>query len=145
MTWNVTGDLWFAICRWVITRPILRVLPLTCSTVIDEFGMRLSLRFLKSLYDMILMVLPVSMNALTGEFWIETVMLMSLKIGRWFSLNDELLQRTGTSVPLTEYVSLRSELQRLIPQKQHEHMTMSTIENNIKKKKWKNSRFCSLF
>jgi hypothetical protein len=63
----------------------------------------------------------------------------------YYSLNDELLQRTGTSVPLTEYVSLRSELQRLIPQKQNENMTMSTIEKNIKKKKWKNSRFCSLF
>jgi hypothetical protein len=63
----------------------------------------------------------------------------------YYSLNDELLQRTGTSVPLTEYVSLRSELQRLIPPKQNENMTMSTMQNNLKKKKWKNSRFCTLF
>ena len=31
----------------------------------------------------------------------------------YHSLNDELLQRTGSTVPLTEYVSLRSELQTI--------------------------------
>ncbi|CAF3481514.1 unnamed protein product, partial [Rotaria sp. Silwood2] len=69
-------------------------------------------------------------------------------------LNDELLQRTGTSVPLTEYVSLRSELQHLLIQKQDQRMTTSmttstTItpddanKSDYRKKRWKKSRLCT--
>lgn len=49
----------------------------------------------------------------------------------YHSLNEELLQRTGTTIPLTEYVALRSELQKLTAKK-------------TKKIKY-NSRLCTLF
>ncbi|CAF4780160.1 unnamed protein product, partial [Rotaria sp. Silwood2] len=73
----------------------------------------------------------------------------------YHSLNDELLQRTGTSVPLTEYVSLRSELQHLLIQKQDQRMTTSmttstTItpddanKSDYRKKRWKKSRLCTI-
>ena len=59
----------------------------------------------------------------------------------YHSLNDELLQRTGSTVPLTEYASLCSELQRLIRMKS----TNSSFNLHSKKKKWTNTRFCTLF
>ncbi|CAF3361194.1 unnamed protein product [Rotaria socialis] len=69
----------------------------------------------------------------------------------YHSLNNELLQRTGSSVPLTEYVSLRSELQHLLVQKQDQRLitnTANTIDNtnksDCKKKRWKKSRLCTI-
>jgi hypothetical protein len=69
----------------------------------------------------------------------------------YHSLNDELLQRTGTSVPLTEYVSLRSELQNLLIQKQNSPIVISppvtpddSNRHNYRKKRWKNSRLCTI-
>jgi hypothetical protein len=69
----------------------------------------------------------------------------------YHSLNDELLQRTGTSVPLTEYVSLRSELQNLLIQKQNSSIAMSppitpddSNRHSYRKKRWRNSRLCTL-
>ncbi|CAF2063000.1 unnamed protein product [Rotaria magnacalcarata] len=60
-------------------------------------------------------------------------------------LNDELQQRTGLTVPLTEYVSLQSELQHLLKQTPNGYLIANSIDNNLKRKKCKNSRFCSLF
>ncbi|CAF0908737.1 unnamed protein product [Rotaria sordida] len=68
----------------------------------------------------------------------------------YHSLNDELLQRTGASVPLTEYVSLRSELQHLLIRKQDQRMTTSTTntddtnKSDYRKKRWKKSRLCTI-
>jgi hypothetical protein len=83
---------------------------------------------------------------LNGPALVHLAEILSIEpASMYHSLNAELLQRTGTSVPLTEYVSLQSELQQLIIEKPNQYMTMSSIENNSKKKKWKNSRFCTLF
>ncbi|CAF4573933.1 unnamed protein product [Rotaria sp. Silwood1] len=70
----------------------------------------------------------------------------------YHSLNEELLQRTGTSVPITEYASLRSELQHLLVQKQQDQrMTTSTTitpddtnKSDYRKKRWKRSRLCTM-
>jgi len=79
---------------------------------------------------------------LNGPALVHLAEILSIEpASMYHSLNDELLQRTGSTVPLTEYVSLRSELQRLLVEKQNESMT---IELHSKKKKWKNSRFCTI-
>lgn len=69
----------------------------------------------------------------------------------YHSLNDELLQRTGTSVPLTEYVSLRSELQQLLVQKPDQSLIPTptntndnTNKSDYKKKRWRKSRLCTI-
>lgn len=69
----------------------------------------------------------------------------------YHSLNDELRQRTGSSVPLTEYVSLRSELQQLLVQKPNSQIFNSptptpddTNRNNSRKKRWRKSRLCTI-
>jgi len=83
---------------------------------------------------------------LNGPALVHLAEILSIEpASMYHSLNDELLQRTGTSVPLTEYVSLQSELQRLLVEKSNQCITMTSMENNSKKKKWKNSRFCTLF
>jgi hypothetical protein len=83
---------------------------------------------------------------LNGPALVHLAEILSIEpASMYHSLNDELLQRTGTSVPLTEYVSLQSELQQLLTEKPNQCMTMSSVENNFKKKKLKNSRFCTLF
>lgn len=63
----------------------------------------------------------------------------------YHSLNDELQQRTGLTVPLTEYVSLQSELQSLLKLKTNDFFISNSIESSLKRKKCKNSRFCTLF
>ena len=84
---------------------------------------------------------------LNGPALIHFAEILSIEpASMYHSLNDELLQRTGVSVPLTEYVSLQSELQRLLKPKQNERLVLNTINcNNLKKKTRKNSRFCTLF
>ncbi|UJR21190.1 hypothetical protein I4U23_024288 [Adineta vaga] len=65
----------------------------------------------------------------------------------YHSLNSELIQRTGANVPLTDYVSLRSELQRLLIQKHNEHIPQNPLNNKTnkpKKRRWKRSRFCTI-
>ena len=63
----------------------------------------------------------------------------------YHSLNDELLQRTGSTVPLTEYASLCSELQRLIRMKSNTSSTNVHSTTKKKKKKLSNTHFCTLF
>jgi hypothetical protein len=90
---------------------------------------------------------------LNGSALVNLAEILSIEpASMYHSLNDELLQRTGTSVPLTEYVSLRSELQHLLIQRQNQRMTTSIVSNsedanksNYRKKRWKNSRLCTLF
>ncbi|CAF3954970.1 unnamed protein product, partial [Adineta steineri] len=66
----------------------------------------------------------------------------------YHSLNDELLQRTGTTVPITEYVSLRSELQSLFNQPQNLYTSTTELKNinedNHQKKDRKKSRLCTI-
>ena len=69
----------------------------------------------------------------------------------YHSLNDELLQRTGTSVPLTEYVSLQSELQHLLVQQQNTCSITSSAttcndinKSNTRRKRKKKSRLCTI-
>ena len=69
----------------------------------------------------------------------------------YHSLNDELLQRTGSTVPLTEYVSLRSELQQLLVQKPNSQILVSPAatpddsnRTNSRKRRWRNSRLCTM-
>lgn len=91
---------------------------------------------------------------LNGSGLVNLAEILSIEpASMYHSLNDELLQRTGTSVPITEYVSLRSELQQLLVQKQNLSMPEivlpsprleSTTNNTYKKKRWKNSRLCSI-
>ena len=64
---------------------------------------------------------------LNGSALVHLAEILSIEpASMYHSLNDELLQRTGTSVPLTEYVSLQSELQHLLVQKQNQRMMTST-------------------
>ena len=66
----------------------------------------------------------------------------------YYRLNDELLQRAGVSLPLTEYVSLSSELQELLLQQAHQPVATHAVAptpDSPKKKRWKKSRFCTLF
>ncbi|CAF0889694.1 unnamed protein product [Adineta steineri] len=66
----------------------------------------------------------------------------------YHSLNDELLQRTGTTVPITEYVSLRSELQSLFNQPHNLYTSTTELKNinedNYQKKDRKKSRLCTI-
>ncbi|CAF3903121.1 unnamed protein product [Rotaria sordida] len=83
---------------------------------------------------------------LNGSALVHLAEIISIEpASMYHSLNNELQQRTGISVPLTEYVSLKSELQHLLKNKQNEHIISNSIENNLKKKKCKHSRFCTLF
>ena len=83
---------------------------------------------------------------LNGPALVSLAEILSIEpASMYHSLNDELLQRTGSTVPLTEYVSLKSELQNLLNQKQNERFVSSVIENHLKRRKCKNSRFCTLF
>ncbi|CAF0926031.1 unnamed protein product [Adineta steineri] len=83
---------------------------------------------------------------LNGPALVHLAEILSIEpASMYHSLNSELIQRTGSNVPLTEYVSLRSELQRLLIQKQNECLTTNASMNNKpKKKKWRHSRFCTL-
>ena len=66
----------------------------------------------------------------------------------YYRLNDELIQRTGSSVPLTEYVSLSSELQRLLMQRENQSITTSVVTpsaDSTRKSRRKMNRFCTLF
>jgi hypothetical protein len=81
---------------------------------------------------------------LNGPALVHLAEILSIEpASMYHSLNNELIQRTGSNVPLTEYVSLRSELQRLLLQKQNERITASPMEIKPKKRKWR-SRFCTL-
>jgi hypothetical protein len=88
---------------------------------------------------------------LNGSALVHLAEILSIEpVSMYHSLNDELLQRTGTSVPITEYVSLQSELQHLLVQKQNQRMMTSTTtitpddpnKSNYRKKRWKKSRLC---
>jgi len=89
---------------------------------------------------------------LDGSALVHLAEILSIEpASMYHSLNDELLQRTGTTVPLTEYVSLRSELQHLFVQKQNQQMMMSTTttpdnsnKNDYRKKRWRKSRLCTI-
>jgi hypothetical protein len=81
---------------------------------------------------------------LNGPALVHLAEILSIEpASMYHSLNNELIQRTGSNVPLTEYVSLRSELQRLLLQKQNERIMASPVEIKPKKRKWR-SRFCTL-
>ncbi|UJR28297.1 hypothetical protein I4U23_009544 [Adineta vaga] len=82
---------------------------------------------------------------LNGSALVHLAEMLSMEpTSMYFSLNDELLQRTGTSVPITEYVSLQSELQNLFDRKQNH--SNSVIPNNSKdeSKQRKRSRLCNI-
>ena len=90
---------------------------------------------------------------LNGSALVHLAEILSIEpASMYHSLNDELLQRTGTSVPITEYVSLRSELQRLLTRKPNLYIfkdgTETPIEipteNVSRKKRWRKSRLCVL-
>ncbi len=89
---------------------------------------------------------------LNGSALVHLAEILSIEpASMYHSLNDELLQRTGASVPLTEYVALRSELQHLLIQKKSQHIVVSpantpddTNKNSYRKKRWKNSRLCTV-
>lgn len=93
---------------------------------------------------------------LNGSALVHLAEILSIEpASMYHSLNDELIQRTGTSVPLTEYVALRSELQHLLVQKQNQQQRMMTtpsitpkidspINNTYRKKRWKKSRLCNI-
>ncbi|CAF0887125.1 unnamed protein product [Rotaria sp. Silwood1] len=82
---------------------------------------------------------------LNGSALVNLAEIISIEpASMYHSLNDELQQRIGVSVPLTEYVSLKSELQHLLKNKPNERILSNSIENNLKKKKCKHSRFCTL-
>lgn len=95
---------------------------------------------------------------LNGSALVHLAEILSIEpASMYHSLNDELIQRTGTSVPLTEYVALRSELQHLLLQKQQQQqqqrmLTSPSItpkvdspnDNTYRKKRWKKSRLCTI-
>jgi hypothetical protein len=90
---------------------------------------------------------------LNGSALVQLAEILSIEpASMYHSLNDELLQRTGASVPLTEYVSLQSELQHLLLQKQNQQLVMSTTttpdddnnKNSYRKRRWRNSRLCTI-
>jgi hypothetical protein len=90
---------------------------------------------------------------LNGSALVHLAEILSIEpVSMYHSLNDELLQRTGSSVPITEYVSLQSELQHLLVQKQNQRMMTSTTtitaddanKSNYRKKRWKKSRLCTI-
>ena len=89
---------------------------------------------------------------LNGSALVHLAEILSIEpASMYHSLNDELLQRTGSSVPLTEYVSLRSELQHLMVQKQNPdrvlHVTNIPDDANksdYRKKRRKKSRLCTI-
>ena len=89
---------------------------------------------------------------LNGSALVHLAEILSIEpASMYHSLNEELLQRTGSAVPLTEYVSLRSELQQLLIQKQNQQIMMSpaptpddTNKNTYRKRRWKNSRLCNI-
>jgi hypothetical protein len=89
---------------------------------------------------------------LNGSALVQLAEILSIEpASMYHSLNDELIQRTGTSVPLTEYVSLQSELQHLLLQNQNQKMIMSppmtpdnTNKNSYRKKRWRKSRLCTI-
>lgn len=66
----------------------------------------------------------------------------------YYRLNDELLQRANATLPLTEYVSLSSELQELLLQRENQPVitnVSSPVPDQSRKKRWRKSRFCTLF
>jgi hypothetical protein len=80
---------------------------------------------------------------LNGPALVHLAEILSIEpASMYHSLNDELIQRTGSTVPLTEYVSLRGELQQLFIEKQNQSITTGSIHS--KKRRWKNSRFCTV-
>lgn len=89
---------------------------------------------------------------LNGSALVHLAEILSIEpASMYHSLNEELLQRTGSPVPLTEYVSLRSELQQLLVQQQNQQIAMSptptpddTNKNSYRKKRWKKSRLCNI-
>ena len=86
------------------------------------------------------------LTRLNGSALVHFAEILSIEpVAMYHSLNDELLQRAGVTVPLTEYVSFKSELQHLLKQKQNENTISNSMIEYSKKKKTKNSRFCTLF
>ena len=91
------------------------------------------------------MLQPLVMR-LNGPALVHLAEILSIEpASMYHSLNDELLQRTGTSVPLTEYVALRSELQRLLGSTGTlKPFCPSLIDRDYERKRLKNSRLCTL-
>ena len=90
------------------------------------------------------------MMRLNGPALIHLAEILAIDpVSMYYRLNDELLQRTDSSLPLTEYVSLSSELQRLVLTRDvstaSSTVLMPSNDNSTKKRRWKNSRFCTLF
>lgn len=89
---------------------------------------------------------------LNGSALVQLAEILSIEpASMYHSLNDELLQRTGSSVPLTEYVSLQSELQNLLLQKQTQQLLLSTAttpddsnKSTYRKRRWRKSRLCTI-
>jgi hypothetical protein len=91
---------------------------------------------------------------LNGPALVHLAEILSIEpASMYHSLNTELLQRTGTSVPLTEYVALRSELEQLLANKpsqrilDDDRMTPTTDhqdKNQHRRKRWKHSRLCTI-
>ena len=83
---------------------------------------------------------------LNGPALVHLAEILSIEpASMYHSLNDELLQRTGASVPLTEYVALRSELQRLLGSTGTlKPFSPSLIDSDYERKRLKNSRLCTL-
>lgn len=89
---------------------------------------------------------------LNGSALVQLAEILSIEpASMYHSLNDELLQRTGASVPLTEYVSLQSELQHLLLQKQNQQLILSTAttpddsnKSSYRKRRWRKSRLCTI-
>lgn len=82
---------------------------------------------------------------LNGPALVHLAEILSIEpASMYHSLNNELIQRTGSNVPLTDYVSLRSELQRLLIQKQNERLPVAPVNTKPKKKRWRRSRFCTI-
>jgi hypothetical protein len=87
---------------------------------------------------------------LNGSALVHLAEILSIEpASMYHSLNNELLQRTCTSVPITEYVSLRSELQHLFIQDKNQRIATNTLttldnekNNDYQKKQRKRSRLC---
>ncbi|CAF0872559.1 unnamed protein product [Adineta ricciae] len=82
---------------------------------------------------------------LNGPALVHLAEILSIEpASMYHSLNSELIQRTGSNVPLTDYVSLRSELQRLLVEKLPENIPDADVKAKPKKRRWKHSRFCTI-
>ena len=103
-----------AIVSCVVTRPMLLTSPLSWEMYICVFGSMRRLSCLNNLYDITLIVLPESMNAIIDLLLILAVMSMNRKIGRGVSLNRPPMcwyeRRVLTPFVLREMMELVSRL-----------------------------------